>query len=1043
MTDRNLSIKVAFNAINNLTRPVNAARQSAAALASQIKTTQSTIKDLEKQASSFDRLTTASNKTTRQLAEAKAKAAAMRTEFGPLRGRTEEQTAALNKQRAVISQLGRAQKDEQQRLSQLRVSFAQQGIVIDRSRKATEQISQHTARYNRQLAEQQRRLSAISLAQSRYNKAKEMQGKLMSGGMKAAVTGSGMLYAAQRTMNPGIDFDKNMARVQALTRMDKTDPRLAQLRDQARTLGATTAFTAGDAATGQAFLAMAGFTPQAIKAALPGVLNMAMAGGMELGESSDIGSNVLSQFQLSADQMGRVSDVLTGTFTRTNTDLRQLGETMVYAGPVAAKLGVSLESMAAMSGALADKGIRGSMAGTALRASLSRLASPTAAAKKALDELGVSVADANGKMRPTEQILTDLYNQSKKYGQVDQVSFWKDIAGEEAFIGLQTLVESAGSGKLQILTRQLQNARGEAEKNARIMANNLDGDIKSMKSAWESLGIQMEESIDSPLRRLTQKFTSLLKVIGEWMKAHPKLTSALVTGSLVIAGLTAALGAMAILVAGILGPLALMRLSITMLTGGRGFGLLSFLTSRFSFSLSGLLPSLSRVPASLLSWRAAATTASGALGGLWQRIAGMGRGIFISLLGGAGRVGNVLTMAFTRPGAALSALGNGLRSLAVSGFSALSGAGMSAFNILRTGIMLLFSPIGLIGAALVGVGLLIYKYWEPLKAFFSGYFSGIMSQLEPLKAAFAPLSTMFDSIGVAIGRVWDWFTKLLQPVQSSTQDLEACKNAGEAFGNVVGTVLKGLISVILKVAKGIGLILEKLGVIPEAASAAQAAANQMNSAIPEQGTTQKKTVMYVWDEKQKKMVAQEWEPKLPKKSDAIVKTGDTASNNTPLADSQPVYGTERRKSSADSSTATTQPTAEKDPNKLGDIVFKNVPPALRLNGGYNETRIAQAQKKAPLLDRIKQTAGELASSVMPFAVQPALAGVPVGNPTAAQIKASMSSGIASTDSYTINISIHDARNLDENKLAVRIRHELQAAERDKQRRRGSQFTDHA
>lgn len=155
---------------------------------------------------------------------------------------------------------------------------------------------------------------------------------------------------------------------------------------------------------------MAGFTPDAIRAALPGVLNMALAGSMELGETADIGSNILSQFSLDAGEMDRVSDVLTGTFTRTNTTLSSLGETMKVVGPVAAGLGISLEEAAAMTGTLARVGIRGSEAGTAMRRSLSRLASPTTAAKKALKELGVETADASGKMRRPFDILLDLQN---------------------------------------------------------------------------------------------------------------------------------------------------------------------------------------------------------------------------------------------------------------------------------------------------------------------------------------------------------------------------------------------------------------------------------------------------------------------------------------------------------------------------------------------------------------------------------------------------------------------------------------------------------
>ncbi|HCN1554595.1 TPA: phage tail tape measure protein, partial [Escherichia coli] len=112
-------------------------------------------------------------------------------------------------------------------------------------------------------------------------------------------------YAAGRFLQPAIGFGKEMSRVQALTRIDKNSPQFKALREQALKLGSETQFTASDAASGQSFLAMAGFTPQAIQAALPGVLNMALAGGVELGETADIGSNILTQFNLTADQMDR------------------------------------------------------------------------------------------------------------------------------------------------------------------------------------------------------------------------------------------------------------------------------------------------------------------------------------------------------------------------------------------------------------------------------------------------------------------------------------------------------------------------------------------------------------------------------------------------------------------------------------------------------------------------------------------------------------------------------------------------------------------
>ncbi|WP_249923792.1 phage tail tape measure protein, partial [Escherichia coli] len=535
-------------------------------------------------------------------------------------------------------------------------------------------------------------------------------------------------YAAGRFLQPAIGFGKEMSRVQALTRIDKNSPQFKALREQALKLGSETQFTASDVASGQSFLAMAGFTPQAIQAALPGVLNMALAGGVELGETADIGSNILTQFNLTADQMDRVGDTLTAAFTRTNTDLRALGETMKYTGPVAAKLGISLEEAAAMAGMLANNGLRGSDAGTAMRASLSRLASPPKAAADALKELGVSVADARGKMRPMEDVLLDLYKATQKYGQVDQVSFFKDIAGEEAFVGLQTLVAAAGSGELQKLTRELQGARGEADRVAKVMADNLDGDLKNLDSAWEGLRIRISDLVDGPLRSVTQWLTRVLEKITSLAQAHPVLTRQLLIAGGALLAMTATIGSLSLVIGVLYGKLATLRLGFDILTR--------------SMNVVRVLPAL------------------------WGMVTGS-----VSLLGGA--------------------------------------------------IGALFSPVGLIVAALAGAAVLIWKYWDPIRAFFAGVFSGIMERLTPLRETFERFGPVFDAIGSGISQVFNWFKSLLSPMESSKETLDKCTSAGEVFGNVLGGALQLVLTPAKMLLDTLAWILEKLGVLPDEAERAR------------------------------------------------------------------------------------------------------------------------------------------------------------------------------------------------------------------------------
>ncbi|EPM4044230.1 phage tail tape measure protein, partial [Escherichia coli] len=710
----------------------------------------------------------------------------------------------------------------------------------------------------------------------RYSRAQETAGKLKTGGALAIGAAAAGGYAAGRFLQPAIGFGKEMSRVQALTRIDKNSPQFKALREQALKLGSETPFTASDAASGQSFLAMAGFTPQAIQAALPGVLNMALAGGVELGETADIGSNILTQFNLTADQMDRVGDTLTAAFTRTNTDLRALGETMKYTGPVAAKLGISLEEAAAMAGMLASNGLRGSDAGTAMRASLSRLASPPKAAADALKELGVSVADARGKMRPMEDVLLDLYKATQKYGQVDQVSFFKDIAGEEAFVGLQTLVAAAGSGELQKLTRELQGARGEVDRVAKVMADNLDGDLKNLDSAWEGLRIRISDLVDGPLRSVTQWLTRVLEKITSLAQAHPVLTRQLLIAGGALLAMTATIRSLSLVIGVLYGKLATLRLGFDILTR--------------SMNVVRVLPAL------------------------WGMLTGS-----VSLLGGA--------------------------------------------------IGALFSPVGLIVAALAGAAVLIWKYWDPIRAFFAGVFSGIMERLTPLRETFERFGPVFDAIGSGISQVFNWFKSLLSPMESSKETLDKCTSAGEIFGNVLGGALQLVLTPAKMLLDTLAWILEKLGVLPDEAERARKKIEDAQRAA----ILRDKVALLQGD------LAKINPPKPVENGNGT--GGDKPKDNKPLTDSN--TGTLRRLSKIADNTGKLVDETKKRIGP-GDIVFKNLPRALAVRGEWQERKIAQVSKPAPAIN---------ITPVVPAPLPPAL--VPVVAASSRPVAEAIRSPVAS------------------------------------------------
>ncbi len=848
---KTLDIRVAFSAVDRLTRPVESARRLMGQFGDSIQRTQGAIKNLERQARSFERARDAVSKADAGIVKARRQLNALQQLQRSGTVLSEKQQKLMQQLSTRLERLNESRTREIQKMRELGGELKRHGISLTGSDNTIQQAIRRTEQYNNQLERERQALARVTRARERYSRAQETAGKLKTGGALAIGAAAAGGYAAGRFLQPAIGFGKEMSRVQALTRIDKNSPQFKALREQALKLGSETQFTAGDAASGQSFLAMAGFTPEAIQAALPGVLNMATAGGMDLGETADIGSNILTQFGLSADQMDRVGDTLTAAFTRTNTDLRALGETMKYAGPVAGKLGISLEQAAAMAGVLANMGIRGSDAGTAMRASLARLVTQPKATADALKELGVAVSDANGKMRPMENVLADLYKATRKYGEV-----------------------AAGNGSLPKLRKELEAARGEAERTAKVMADNLDGDLKSLGSAWEGLRIRISDLIDGPLRSVTQWLTRVVTKVTALAQAHPVLTRQLLIAGGALLALTATVGSLSLVVGVLYGKLATLRLGFSLLTS--------------SMNVVRVLPAL------------------------WGMVTGS-----VSLLGGA--------------------LGT------------------------------LFSPVGLVAAALVAAAVLIWKYWDPIKAFFAGVFSGIMEKLAPLRETFERFGPVFDIIGSGISQVFNWFKSLLSPMESSKETLDKCTSAGEVFGNVLGGALQLVLTPAKMLLDTLAWILEKLGVLPDEAERARKKIEDAQRAA----ILQDKVALLQGD------LAKINPPKPAENGTG----GDKPKDNKPLTDSN--TGTQRRLSKIADNTGKLVDETKKRIGP-GDIVFKNLPRALAVRGEWQERKIAQVSKPAPAIN---------ITPVVPAPLPPAL--VPVVAASSRPVAEAIRSPVAS------------------------------------------------
>ena len=342
-----------------------------------------------------------------------------------------------------------------------------------------------------------------------------------------------------------VNFEQSIARLGAITRSG--DEALQGLEQTARRLGESTQFSASEAASAMTFLGMAGFQTNEIISATPGMLNLAQAAGSDLADTADIASNILSGFSLKADEMGRVGDVLSATFTTSNTTLQMLGDTLKYAAPVASSAGASIEQVAAMAGLLGNVGIQGSMAGTALRAAFLRLSAPPKKAADALSNLGVEVKDLDGNLRSVPELLQELAQATEGLGSADRAEAIKQIFGEEASAGLTELLKQAGSGALDSYIQQLEQAKGTAVTMAKKMSATTAGSLKRLGSALESVAISIGSLLLPTIAAGAELFAGMASWVSGAAQEYPFLTKVIVgaTVGLVALKVTAIAGAYA------------------------------------------------------------------------------------------------------------------------------------------------------------------------------------------------------------------------------------------------------------------------------------------------------------------------------------------------------------------------------------------------------------------------------------------------------------------------------------------------------------------
>lgn len=451
--------------------------------------------------------------------------------------RLKKQLSETDQPTKQLSQSFETAKRKMQRLSN---ELAKQRDRLTKHRSELQRSgirSNQLARDNARLGESLHRLNqkyknlSVSMKAVEANKAKQadLRGQLFD------VAALGTTVVAPMTI--AVNFEQSIAKLGAITK--SSDDALKNLETSARNLGETTQFSASQAASAMTFLGMAGFATNDILSATPGMLNLAQAAGSDLAETADIASNILSGFSLEAEEMGRVGDVLSATFTSSNTTLQMLGDTLKYAAPVASSTGASIEEVAAMAGLLGNVGIQGSMAGTSLRAAFLRLSAPPKMAADALHDLGIQVTDLDGNLRPVPELLKDLALATDNLGSAERAEAIKKVFGSEAAAGLTELIKQAGAGQLDAYINQLQQAKGTADTMAKQMSDTTHGSLKRLGSALESVAISVGSLLLPSLASGAEMFASMASSVSKAANEYPWLTKVLVGATIGLVGIKA------------------------------------------------------------------------------------------------------------------------------------------------------------------------------------------------------------------------------------------------------------------------------------------------------------------------------------------------------------------------------------------------------------------------------------------------------------------------------------------------------------------------
>ncbi|EKY3119546.1 phage tail tape measure protein [Cronobacter turicensis] len=848
MSDRNLRLQVVMSAIDKLTRPFKQARASTQELAAAVKKSRDALKQMNQtsaQLDGFRKLQTENQKLADKLSLARQKASLLSNELGQMGPPTQRQIVAMERQRLTVQRLEERQGKLQRQTAQVRAELYRAGISANDGASATARITRETERFNRQLSEQEARLKRVGEQQRKMNAAREQYSKTLEARDRVAGAGAAMTAAGVGIGAPVVAAVKDYASLEDAMKgvakqvnglRDDNGNRTSQFYElQAAIKTASETLPLQNGAVDYAALVEGGARmgigenakswPELKKALL---------------DFASVSAKAATAFELPADQLAEDLGKIAGLYKVPTKNIEQLGDVINYLDDNAKSKGADIINVLQRMGGVADKldfrkaaalgstfltlGAAPEVAGSAANAMVRELSIASMQSNRFFDGLDTlklkagqlekdMAKDSMGTIRRILQMVKNL-PVSKQMNVLTQL-FGKEF-GDDA----GKLVNNLDELDRQLALVQGKASTGSMQKESDINKDSLSAQWMLVKAGTANVMSGLGETLRTPLMEIMSAIRQVTGAVRRWVEANPELAGTLIKVAAALAALAVVTGTLMVAVAAIIGPLAVVRLSMQTL----GIRILPGLFAQLGGLGKGFMW-LAKSPLTLLS---------GGFGGT-ASAAGLLAGPLSSLKVSLSKIGAATARVASGPLAllrgAIWAVLNPLTAVraAMAGIGrALLWLASSPLAVLRTGLTLisgsltvLLSPIGLVVAALAGVALVIWKYWQPIKAFLSGVVEGFKAAAAPISEAFSPLMPVFSWIADKVKALFGWFGNLLAPVKSTAAELSGAADMGKRFGKALADGLNLVMSPLESLKSGVSWLLEKLGVISKEAAKAK------------------------------------------------------------------------------------------------------------------------------------------------------------------------------------------------------------------------------